>query len=137
MPDYDFQHEDGEVITVFVPLSAEDEQRLVQTVNGRTYKRVYGVPRMAVDMGTRIGDATQQDFNRITGNKQMNVGDAWEISRDMHEKRKSEHGRDPVQEAQYAKHEKETGEKHPAAVRRDKVEASNAKLKEMGITLKI
>lgn len=139
MPCFDFQHEPtGEIITVLVHHTEPDEARHQQIQDGKVYKRVYSAPLAAVDMGTRHGDGTLADFNRITASKKgLKVGDSWEISAEMSERRKQLQGVDPVQEAYYAKHQQETGEKHPDVKQRESVERSNAKLKQWGIKISV
>jgi ABC-type lipoprotein release transport system permease subunit len=72
----------------------------------------------------------------LAAERGLKVGDMWEISAEMSAKRAQRDGLDTVKEAFYQKHESENGEKHPDVVRREKVAAANARLAEMGISLK-
>ena len=135
MPVYDFQHaRSGEIISVYVSAKAPAIERKQQKRGRKVFKRVWTAPLAAQNMGVKLGDGTKEDFSRVTtGKKGIKVGDLWEVSKEMSEKRAQRHGKDPVQEAQYAQYEKETGEKHPDAVKRDRIAAANAKLADMGI----
>lgn len=138
MPVHDFISDDGETISVYVSISAAPEAHRVQEQNGKTYKRVYSAPLAATDLSTLQGDGTKDDFYRVTtGKRGMKVGDLWEISQSMSERRKDKQGFDPVREEHYKKHERETGEKHPDVIRQEKAQKLNERMKEMGIKVKI
>jgi hypothetical protein len=138
MPAYDFENpETGEVISAYIPLTAPDSARQFQVIDGKTYKRVYSSPLAAVDLATRQGDGTKNDFYRVTtGKRGMKVGDLWEISQSMSDKRKNLMGTDPVHEEYYRNYEKENGERHSDLVKREKAEKLNARLADMGIKIK-
>lgn len=138
MPVHSFTHEaTGETIDVYVAASAPTSEHQQQIRDGKTYRRVYSAPLAATDMG--LGDCTQQDFRRKTGDSKrgLKVGDAWEISAEMSERRAQKEGRDPVREAFYQRHEQQNGKKHPDVVRREKLERANARLDKLGIRISL
>lgn len=135
MPVYDYADEaTGKVISVLVRLDEPDEARRVQIQDGITYKRIYSAPLAAVD--TAKGSLSQEDFNRVTQNKNLKVGDFWDISREMSQDRADRNGGyDPVKEKFYEKHLKEYGKPHKDVIDRN-VRAKTAKvMQEMGIKI--
>lgn len=138
MPVFEFTHDPtGETISVLVPITAPDTERHQQVKDGKVYKRVYAAPLAAVDLATRHGDATREDFRRVTtGKRHLKVGDMWEISAEMSEERRQRIGIDPVKEESYRRHEQEFGEKHPDVIRRERAEKANRELAEWGIRIK-
>lgn len=140
MPIHQYEHpETGKTIDVYVPANASTTEHSLQIVEGQVYKRVYSAPLVAQNLGTRHGDATAADFQRCTGGKRgFKLGDAWEVSAEMSAKRADRNGGlDPVAEDRYARHEKETGEKHEDVVRREKLSKANSKLAEWGIKINL
>ncbi len=140
MPIHDFIHEESsETLTVYVAASAPAAEHQQQTRDGKVYKRIYSVPLMATNMGTRHGDATEADFRRATTDKKgLKMGDMQEISAEMSAKRAQRNGLDPVQEAYYERYAQENGgEKHTNVVKREKLAKANAKLGEWGIKVNI
>lgn len=134
MPIHQFYHEEsGDTIDVYVPASAPTEQHSQQTHEGKVYRRVYAAPLAARDIG--YGDGTAADFRRKTSGEKrgLKVGDLWEISAEMSERRKQQQGVDVVKEQHYATYEKEYGEKHPDVMRRERAQRTNERLKEWGI----
>lgn len=137
MATHQFIHEEsGEIIEVRVPTDAPIVQHQRQEIDGKVYKRVYSAPLAAKD--TRFGDCSATDFRRKTTDKAgLKVGDMWEISAEMSERRKQRQGHDPVLEQHYANHEKEYGEKHPDVVKRERQERLNERMKEWGIKVNL
>lgn len=127
----------GATVDVYVSANAPTAEHQTQVLNGVTYKRVYAVPLAAVDMGTRLGDASAHDFERITATTKrgLKVGDAWEISAEMSAKRAQRDGKDAVRERWYAEYEKRTKDKHPDVKQREALARANAQLAEMGMSI--
>lgn len=137
MPVFNFQHEStGEVISVLVKHTEPDESRHVQIQDGKTYKRVYAAPMAAKD--TKKKDCTSADFTRITAEKNLKVGEMWEISREMSQERASKNnGVDIVQENFYKDYEKKNGGKHQDVIKREELARNIQVLKEFGVTVEV
>lgn len=137
MPVYDYHHEEsGKTISVFVPLSATDQERAQQMgEDGNVYRRVYAAPLAAQNM--LHGDSTIADFRRATTDKRnLSVGEAWDISREMSERRAAKNGGvDPKKEQFYRDYEKRTKSKHHDVIQREKRAANQARMREFGIKL--
>lgn len=134
MPVYSFASEEGKEISVLVRLDEPNEARQVQIVDGVTYKRVYSAPRAAVD--TQKGSLSQEDFNRVTQNKNLKVGDFWEISKEMSQDRADKNGGyDPVKEKFYERHLKEYGKPHKDVIDRNVREKTAKVMEHMGIKI--
>lgn len=133
MPVYDFHHaETNHTISVLVPLTATDKERAQQVQDGKVYKRVYAAPLAAKDLNPK--DGTLSDYRRTTGEKNLTVGEAWEASREMSERRAAQHGgKDPVKEQFYRDYEKTNHGKHPDVKKREAQEANREKMKQWGI----
>ncbi len=128
MPVYDFHNEEsGKTISVLVPLHASDKERAQQRGgDGKIYRRVFAAPLAAKD--TRMNDGTLADFRRTTSDKNLKVGEMWQISKEASEKRKQmSGGEDPVQEKFYQDYEKTTHGKH-ADVKKRETEAATRKV---------
>jgi hypothetical protein len=138
MPVHEFVHEaTGQTVEVYVPINADQKDHQVQVVDGKEFKRIYAAPLASID--TRPGDATKEDFTRLTTNKKgLTVGQMWEMSAEMSEHRAAKAGgRDEVKESFYKNYKKEFGKPHPDDQRRERMAAANAKLKEMGIRVEV
>jgi hypothetical protein len=137
MPVHDYTSEDGETISVYVAASAPTTDHQTQTRDGKVYKRVYSAPLAAAN--TSFGDCTAEDFARKTAAEKrgLKVGDAWEISAEMSDRRRQRDGIDLVKERYYEAYEKEHGEKHADVTRRERIERANAKLADMGIKINL
>jgi len=140
MPLYDFQANDGEVLSVIMDTKQPLEAYHEQVVNGKVYKRIYHIPNMSVDSrpGVQI-----KDFERATSNKKLTVGQMQEISRDMHLKRVEKEGQDTVKETWYKEYEQNVGQPHADVARRDtrakkakRVAAAKKKLERFGVEVK-
>jgi hypothetical protein len=135
MPVFEFQSEDGEIISVLVRNDEPDEARHTQTQNGKVYKRVYAAPLAAKD--TQIRDASQSDFDRMVTDKNITVGDAWQIAKDLSDARAQKHGGvDPVKEKFYKDYEKKTGGKHIDVKKREAMEKAKRVMEAMGVDIK-
>jgi len=133
MPHYDFAAENGQTITLYLDLHQPKTAYCVQVVDGVVYKRIYSVPRAATN--SRAGDLSEQDFIRVTQNKNLTMGEMQNISREMHEERKSKAGTDVVKERFYKDYEKRIGKPHTDVVRRERVAKAKAKMDKFGVKL--
>jgi len=92
MPLYIFQHPDTEETIEVVQKMAD--QHVYSDDDGVKWERVWISPNANVDGNINPYSAT--DFVNKTRNMSGNVGDVWDLSREMSEKRKSKDGRDEI-----------------------------------------
>ena len=105
MPFYVFKNpKTGEVREVLLPIEGE---RSYQDEKGLKWERVFTVPYVSTD--TSLDPFSEKDFAQKTANKKYNVGDMWDLSKELGEKRKKQEGRDSVGE----KHAKDKEKKRP------------------------
>ena len=107
MPEYIYEHpETGEQITVWQSIHEEH----VYQVDDVIYNRVYTIPQASID--TKVDPYSAKDFREKV--KVQNVGDMWDRSKGLSEKRKEKEGRDPVQQQYFKDYSKKRkGVKHP------------------------
>lgn len=84
--------------------------------DGVKWNRVFTVPNTAID--TKIDAFSSQDFVKKTANHKGTLGDLFDMSRDMAEKRKDKAGHDPVQEKVVRDYKKKTNLKHLSEVKK-------------------
>ncbi len=120
MPVHEFIHEaSGERISIFVPIKAAVEEHQKQIVDGREYKRVYDEPPL-IGKDMHHNDGTFNDFRKATDGKNVRMGDLYDISKEMSEKRAHQNGGlDPVKERMYKDYERKFKKKHPEVSKRE------------------
>ena len=114
MPIYLFQHpKTGEVKEV---LQKMNEPHSYTDKKGTKWERVFLSPNMSID-GKGMGvDTTAEEFVRKTRDKNYNLGEMWDLSAELSEKRARTGGKDHVKEkAAKAYTKKCKGKKHPHA----------------------
>lgn len=82
--------------------------------NNVKWNRVFTVPKVNID--TKLDPFSAQDFVRKTANHKGTLGDLFDMSRDMAEKRKDKDGIDVIKEKEIKKYKQETGLKHVGEV---------------------
>lgn len=100
--------------------------------NGISYKRIYTIPNSSID--SKIDAFSSKDFAQKTGNKKGTIGDLFEKSKELSEKRGGA-SCDPVLKKYFSSYEKENGVKHSSQTAKEKFENANKKLKKIGVTL--
>jgi hypothetical protein len=112
MPTYIFQH----------PITREYRE-VIQNINskhiyideyGIHWERIFTSPQLNTE-GSLSANATEKEFSEYTKNKKGTIGDLWDRSRELSDKRKKIYGRDPVKE----KYNKTWSEKRKGKKRRD------------------
>jgi len=84
--------------------------------NGVKYKRLFLPPTSSID--TDINPDSSSEFRDKLANKNYTVGDLWDKSKELSEKRAAREGKDPVREKYFDKYRKEhKGQEHPAQKR--------------------
>jgi len=92
MPEYLFENPDtGEVISITQGINEEHSY----SEKGKLFNRVFTVPNASVD--SDINPFSAQQFTEKTKNMKGSMGDMWDYSKELGEKRKaSNNGVDPV-----------------------------------------
>ena len=136
MPVHSFQDPDSDhTVDIYVPSSASSLDHNQQLVDGKLYKRVWSAPLAARDIIT--ASASREDYLRTTEGKRYKVGEMQDLAAEMREHRKDRNGGyDEVTEAYYKRYERDNGEEHDDVKARRKLEQTNARLAEWGISLK-
>lgn len=106
---YLFQHpKTGKIVEVFQNMNDEH----VYEENGVKFDRVFTKPNAGVD--TQVDLFSSQDFAEKTGKKKGSVGDLWDQSKELSEKRKNKLGYDPIETKYFDEYSKKRrGLKHP------------------------
>lgn len=134
MPIFEFSHEEsGETISLHLDLKQPSEAYRLQTIDGKTYKRVYTAPLAGRD--TIVRDATLDDYTRITENKNLTVGEMAKISKEMAEKRGEREGTDKVKNEFYRNYEQKIGKKHKDEIKNERRKKAEASLKKFGVSV--
>lgn len=108
MPVYIFQNpKTKEYKEVFLSINAEK----VYSEDGVKWQRIFLSPNMSVD--THIDANSERDFIEKTARKNYNVGEMWDSSKELSEKREREKGIDPIKEKSLKEYSKvRRGAKH-------------------------
>ena len=109
MPLYIFKHpETGEEIEVVQ--SMKDEHIYIDE-SGAKWDRVFFATNASID--TQGDCFSKEDFARRTAKQGMTVGDMWDLSKEMSNKREKIAGDDPVKKKYFKNYEKKRkGDKH-------------------------
>jgi hypothetical protein len=114
MPVFLFENPDNpkEVVEVHMPINGHREH----IVNGVRWKRVWTVPQMSID--SKWDCHNEKDFTEKTGRKKGTIGDIWQKSAELSEKRAQKLGVDPVKENYLKEYRKKTkGKLHPTEIK--------------------
>lgn len=110
---YIYEHpETGEQIEVFQSMNAE---HIFVDANGVKWLRVYTAPNAVID-GNIDPFSEKQFLEKTAKMKGGKMGDIWDKSREMAQRRKDKLGHDPVQDKHRKKYRKNTGVKHHAEI---------------------
>ena len=107
MPEYIYENPDTrEQVSVWQSIHEEHAYE----INGVAYNRVYTVPQASID--TKIDPYSQKDFKEKA--KGSTVGDLWDQSKELSQKREDREGIDPVKTKFFEDYaSKGKGNKHP------------------------
>ena len=110
MPMYLFKNpKNGEIAEIFQKI---DDEHSFKDSSGLKWERIFTVPFTSVD--TRIDPNSSSEFVKKTANKNMNLGELWDTSKELSEKRQKSSGKDPVKEKYFKDYSKKRkGKKHP------------------------
>lgn len=125
MPLYTYENpKTGETIDVLQSMS-EKHQYIDQ--EGLEWKRVFQVPNASID--SQIDANNPVAFIDATKNKKGTVGDLFDKSAELSEKRAKDHGgKDPVKEKFYKEYKDKTGKDHFGLTTKKSYESKNVKV---------
>ncbi len=114
MPVYIFQHPStGEIVEVVQKMN--DPHSYVDD-KGVEWDRVFQSPNMSIDGHGMDADTTSEEFVRKTKDKNYNLGEMWNLSAELSEKRERIGGKDHVKEKTAKAYSKKCkGKRHPHA----------------------
>ena len=112
MPNYTYEHPiSGKQIDIIQTMS--EEHRYHQ--DGIEWKRVFIAPSAKVDSIENCNPFDSKDFVKRTARKGMTMGDMWDESSRLSNKRAKVCGKDPLKEKAMAEYKKKTTKDHPNA----------------------
>lgn len=111
MPLYLYQHPKTEQV-IEVMQGMNDEHTFIDS-EGTEWKRVFVSPAAKIDSMTYCNPFSKEDFIKRTARPGMTMGDMWDESSRLSEKRASVLGQDPVKEKTKTAYKKRTGKPHP------------------------
>lgn len=77
------------------------------------WNRIFTIPEVNTQEKLNV-NSNEKDFSRITGNKKGTIGDLWDQSKELSEKRSKIYGKDPVKEKYFKDwSKKRKGRVHP------------------------
>ncbi len=80
---------------------------------------------------TKVDPYSQSDFLKAT-DKKMTMGEMWDLSKELSEKRASKDGTDAVKEKNMKDYEKRNGVKHQDQIKREKEERARKNMEKLG-----
>lgn len=114
MPNYTYRNNiSGEIREVFQRMT---DEHIYIDENGLKWERVFTSPCASVD--TKIDAFSSKEFVQKTAKKGMTVGDMWDRSAELSEKREKIIGKDPVKEKTFTDYEKKTKKTHPGRIKK-------------------
>lgn len=113
MPLYTYKHPTEELYTEVVQRMTDVHKYFDH--NGLEWLRVFQSPQAAVDTFGSLDPFDRREFVKRTARKGMTVGDMWDESKKLSDKRASKVGKDYVKENTAAEYKKRTGKDHPHA----------------------
>ena len=114
MPEYLYEHpKNGKIISIIQ--SIHDKHEYIDD-SGVKWNRVFTAPELNTE-GSLKTDCTAQQFSDYVGKKKGTIGDLFDRSKELSEKRQKVLGKDPLKEKYYKNwSKKRKGKKHPLSV---------------------
>lgn len=107
MPQYLYENpNDGSIVEVIQTMNEPH----IYEVNGVKYNRVFTIPQGAIDC--KIDPFSSKDFAEKTGKKRGTLGNLFDQSAELSEKRAQKAGADPLKQAYYDRYKKIRGREH-------------------------
>ena len=109
MPEYLFEHPKTKSVISIV--QSMNEPHVYIDEKGIEWKRVFVNPSMSID--TNTNPFSETSFVESTKNKNYTIGDLWDKSKEMSQKREKSSGIDNVKQKTVDKYEKKCNKEHP------------------------
>lgn len=111
MPEYLYEHpKNGKIISIIQ--SIHDKHEYIDD-SGVKWNRVFTAPELNTE-GSLKTDCTAQQFSDYVGKKKGTIGDLFDRSKELSEKRQKVLGKDPLKEKYYKNwSKKRKGKRHP------------------------
>jgi len=111
MPEYIYQHPNTEKI-ITIMQSVHDNHEYIDE-NGLKWNRIFTSPQLNTQ-GKLSAESNQKDFAEYTKNHKGTIGDLWDRSAELSEKRTKIYGKDPIKDKYFKDwSKKRKGKKHP------------------------
>lgn len=111
MPEYLYQHPKNKKIISIIQSIHEEHEYIDST--GVKWDRVFTVPQLNTDPKLKA-ESSSKDFVDYTSKKKGTIGDLWDASKELSEKREKIFGKDPVKQKYFKDwSKKRKGKKHP------------------------
>lgn len=111
MPEYTYEHPKTKKQKVIFQTMKQDH--VYTDKEGVQWKRVFELPHANIDSSSRIDPFSERDYMEKTKNKKMNIGEGWDLSAELSEKRTKKAGKDVIKEKAVNNYRRKTGKKHP------------------------
>jgi len=111
MPEYLYENPKTKKVVSIIQ-SIHDKHEYTDN-NGLKWNRVFTAPELNTE-GTLKADCSDKQFSEFTGKKKGNLGDLFDRSKELSEKREKIYGKDPVKRKYFKDwSKKRKGKKHP------------------------
>ena len=111
MPEYLYQHPNNSK-TICLVQGVNDKHEYTDS-KGVKWNRVFTSPQINTQDKLSI-NSSAQDFARVTSSQKGNVGDLFDRSKELSEKREKIYGKDPIKNKYFKDwSKKRSGKKHP------------------------
>lgn len=111
MPIYIFEHPKTKKVIEIIQNMNDDHVYIDE--KGVKWNRIFTKPQASMD--TQIDSHNSKDFVSKTRNKNYSVGQMWDMSAELSQKRGGASGQDEIRSRAEKAYEKRTGKKHPHA----------------------
>jgi hypothetical protein len=141
MPEYVFQSTSGKTQDLYYKISEAPKVGETIMIEGKPWTRIFTVPQARI--AVTIDPFSKADFVKKIDGKNDTLGDTWDRSEEMSQKRRDKEGIDPVREKHFDDFAKQRrGKQHPARLREqakkkaDETNQSKA-LRDLGISISV
>jgi hypothetical protein len=124
------------IVEVFIPITGD-----VNVYNGENgleagqWKRYWGGgASVNFSFNTKVDPYSSNSFVKAT-DKKMTMGEMWELSKEMSEKRAKKEGVDPVKQKMYKEYERKNGVKHQDQIAQEKRQKVKEKMDKLGVEI--
>lgn len=111
MPEYLYEHPKTKKVISIIQ-SVHDKHEFIDD-DGIKWNRIFTAPQLNTEPKLKA-ESTSKDFVEYTSKKKGTLGDLWDTSKELSEKREKVYGKDKVKEGYFKSwSKKRKGKKHP------------------------